>query len=222
MHPTLALLPSPLLGPAVWRPVATLLRQRGRAVVEVRQPRTAPRTPDDVLQYLLHELPERTPLVLVPHSNAGLFVPSLMQGRDVRRVVFVDAGLPPSAGQVPLAPPQFYDFLRGRADDLGMLPPWTQWWDTDISDLFPEAAVRRAVEQEQHRLPLSYFACELDVAEGWDRTPGGYLSFGDAYAEERRRAAARGWPVQTLEGGHLHLLVEPESVAAAIEELSTG
>jgi hypothetical protein len=219
---TLALLPSPLLGPAVWQPVAARLRQRGRAVLEVEQPRDAPRTPSDVTHHLLRELPEEGPLVLVPHSNAGLFVPSLVERRDVRRVVFVDAGLPPSAGQVPLAPPQFYDFLTGLADASGLLPPWTQWWGTDISDLFPDVPVRRAVEREQHRLPLSYFTGTLEVADGWNRTEGGYLSFGDTYAEERRRAADRGWPVRTLEGGHLHLLVEPDTVATAIEELATG
>jgi hypothetical protein len=57
------------------------------------------------------------------------------------------------------------------------------------------------------------------VPHEWARsTPGAYVAFGDGYARERRLAESLGWRVRVLEGGHLHPLVAPEAVAAAIDE----
>lgn len=216
----LALLPSPLLGPATWQPVSAALLRRGWTVIAPPAAQAAPRTPDDVLRSLLAALPTDRDLVLVPHSNAGLYVPTLAMERRATAYVFVDAGLPPSSGLIPLAPPHLHDFLRQKADDGGVLPPWTQWWDeADVAALFPDAAARESVEREQRRLPLSYFDRSLAVPSGWDARPGAYLAFGDTYASDRQAAAARGWPVTTLPGEHLHSLVDPDRVAAAIDSL---
>ena len=100
-----------------------------------------------------------------------------------------------------------------------MLPPWTQWWDEDLSGLFPSQEVRDQVERGQPALPLSYFAGSLQAPPGWDDRPGAYLGFGSAYAAELAAAAARGWPTHVLDGQHLHQLVDPDQVAAAIQEL---
>ena len=134
--------------------------------------------------------------------------------------VFVDAGLPVRNGRVPLAPPALRDFLLPKADADGLLPGWTHWWDeADLEGLFPSAGVRQQVEQEQPRLPLSYFQESLPAPSGWDDRPCAYLAFGDTYSTERDEAEARGWPVTTLPGQHLHTLVAPEQVAAAIDAL---
>jgi hypothetical protein len=219
MEPLLCLLPSPLLGPAAWRPVARQLSQDGWSVAEVPRASSPPQSSDDVIRALLSALPADRDVILVPHSNAGLYVPTLIKRLRAIAYVFVDAGLPSPGGQVPLAPAPFYDFLARQADENGMLPPWTQWWDEDISGLFPSARVREQVEREQHRLPLSYFAESLPAPEGWDDKPGAYLAFGDTYAAERADAAARGWKVATLPGEHLHTLINPQEVAAAIGTL---
>jgi hypothetical protein len=140
-------------------------------------------------------LPVDQDLVLVPHSNAGLYVPALAGARPVVGYVFVDAGLPPRSGRVSPAPPASYDFLQRSADPAGLLPPWTQWWpQAEVAALIPDPAVRDRVEREQRRLPLSYFRAFLPVPAGWDDRPGGYLAFGDTYAEDRRRTDGRGWP----------------------------
>ncbi len=68
-------------------------------------------------------------------------------------------------------------------------------------------------------LPLSYFEESLPIPVGWDTRPGAYLAFGDTHAAERDAAAARGWPVWTLPGGHLHMLTAPEEVASAIHDV---
>ena len=158
--------------------------------------------------------------VLVAHSNAGLFVPWLAGRHRIAAGVFVDAGLPKGSGAVALSPPSFYDSLRGKADESGLLPPWTDWWSSsDVSSLVPDSRMRAAVSEEAQRFPLSYFRGTVPVPAGWDRLPCGYLAFGDTYAEERQDAVDRGWPVRTIAGRHLHMLVDPETVSATIVDL---
>ena len=217
-RPPLVLLPSPLLGPAVWAPVAQVLRAGGWSAALPEPLTAAPHDPEDVLRSWSNLLQDG--VVLVVHSNAGLFVPALCDRHDVRGAVFVDAGLPGSeVGSMPLAPRVFLDFLRGLADDDGRLPPWTQWWpETDA--LFPDEATRRAVTAEQQRLPMAYFDAQVEVPAGWDDGLGaGYLAFGDTYAEERAAAERRGWPVRLMDGRHLHMLVDPSGVAEEIVAL---
>jgi len=165
-------------------------------------------------------LPQDQPLLLVPHSNAGLYVPELIRRRSVSGVGFVDAVLPPPEGTVPVAPPTLVSHLGEKADSDGVLPGWTEWWDPDqLAGLFPSAEVRARVEQEQQRLPLSYFTAAVTVPRGWDAIPAAYLCFGQTYEEERRDAERRGWPVTVLEGGHLHMLVDPDVVAGELHRL---
>lgn len=220
MGVVLALLPSPLLGPAVWEPVAERLVWRGWRVVVPVSAQAAPRSAGAVLRSFLAALPTDRDVALIAHSNAGLYVPALTVERRVSAYVFVDAGLPGSHGRMRLVPPELVELLSRKADDRGRLPPWTEWWDeTDVSALFPSAEVRERVEREQRRLPLSYFMGFISVPSGWDSRPGAYVAFGDTYASEREAAAGRGWPVTTLSGGHLHMLVDPQRVAAEISAL---
>jgi len=189
-------------------------------VVTPSKAATAPRSPADVLHHFRAALPSGDDLVLIPHSNAGLYVPALTVRRRVAGYVFVDAGVPASGGRAPLAPPAVLGLLARLADDNGLLPPWSRWWDeADVAPLFPTTAVREQIEREQQRLPLSYFSESLPVPSGWDDKPGAYLAFGDTYALDRSEAAARGWPVTTLSGKHLHMLVDPQQVATEIDAL---
>lgn len=213
------LIPSPLLGPATWRPVEAWLRSQGhdaRAVDLGPPPRTAARVLDAVTAAAADH-----PVVLVPHSNAGLYAPHLATLVDARATVFVDAALPATEAEgldTPLAPPAFLDFLRSLTDDDGLLPPWTRWWD-DVTELFPDAATREAVERDQPRLPLTYFTSRVPVPAGWTGRPAAYLALGGTYAGERDRASRLGWPTRTLAGGHLHALHDPAAVGAAILDL---
>ena len=207
-----ALLPSPLLGPAVWDPVAGLLRQGGHRVV-VASPGPVG-TPAEVLAAYV-EVAGEPGTVLVPHSNAGYFAPAVAERCAAVATVYVDAALPAGSGATALAPPAFLDLLTGLADADGLLPPWTHWWD-DTDGLFPDDGTRATVEAGQPRLPLSYFRSTVDVPAGWERAPSGYLAFGDTYADEAARARAWGWPARRLAGGHLHLLHDPPATAAAL------
>jgi hypothetical protein len=175
------------------------------------------RTSAEVLDAYLAALPTDADVVLVPHSNAGAYVPQLAVQRQVVATVFVDAILPPASGRVPLAPPALLDVLEAKADEQGLLPPWTSWWDeADVASLFPNAESRAAVHRNMQRLPLSYFKETLAVPAGWDSRPGAYLAFGETYAAEHDDAAHRGWPVHSLPGGHLHQLNDPGRVADTV------
>jgi hypothetical protein len=214
------LIPSPLLGPATWRPVEVWLRGQGHHAQTVDFG-AQPRTPARVLDAVAAAAGNQT-AVLVPHSNAGLYAPHLASLVDVRATVFVDAALPgpeTERGETQLAAPAFMDFLRGLANQHGVLPPWTEWWD-DVDDLFPDTSVRQAVEREQQRLPLTYFTSRIPVPSGWTKRRAAYLAFDETYAEERERAAGLGWATRTIAGSHLHALHDPAAVGASILELS--
>jgi hypothetical protein len=157
--------------------------------------------------------------VLVPHSNAGLYAPLLAARVGARATVYVDAALPPPGDRTRLAPPGLLDRLEQLTDDAGVLPPWTQWWGPEVDDLFPDPVTRAAVEDGQPRLPLSYFTADLEVPPHWAEHPSAYLAFGDTYAEEVELARRHGWPLVRLQGRHLHQLVAPEQVAAAVRGL---
>ncbi len=212
--PTYALLASQLLGPASWGPVAATLRARGHTVIV---PAHSPVPPDGAaaaLTDVLAGLPADRPLILVPHSNTGVYAGAIAAERDVAVCVFVDARIPDPDGPTPLTPPSSRDFLANKADADGVVPPWTQWWDEDVSGLFPDPATMAAVVKEQRRLPLTYFADAQPAAPLPARCA--YLAFGDAYAEEVARARRSGWPVWTLPGRHLHQLVDPGAVAEVL------
>lgn len=209
----LLLLPSPMLGPASWEPVARLLD------APVASPNGA-RSPAEVVTAYSRAAEGPGDLVLVPHSNAGLYAPLLAERVGARATVYVDAALPGPDTTTQLAPPPLLDVLRGLVGADGLLPPWTRWWDAaETEALFPDAATRAAVEAEQPRLPLSYFTARLPVPAGWADRPSAYLAFGSTYAEEIADATARGWPVTAIPGRHLHQLVAPGEVAAAITAL---
>ena len=216
---TYVLLPSPLLGPSTWEPVAVALRAAGRACAVVPGAGTSPA---EVLAAWATGLPDG-PLVLVPHSNSGLYVPALAERRDVAAAVFVDAALPArDGGPSPVAPVGLVDFLRTLADADGMLPPWSRWWDeASLAGLFPDDETRRRVQAEERPLPLSYFT-DAVPSPPWNHLRCAYLAFGETYADETRQARAAGWPVEVVDGGHLEMLHWPERVARRVVALAEG
>lgn len=223
MSPVPVLIASPFLGPAVWGPVERELREvHGLPATTVGALDLGSADPTRILAALHERLPLRDDLLLVPHSNAGLYVPSLLEATRAGGAVFVDAVLPPSSGSIAVAPPALRRVLTPLADDAGLLPGWTRWWpEPAVAELFPDSATRTRVETEQKRLPAAYLDAEVTVPDGWDDIPGvAYLAFGDAYAEEAEEARRRGWPVSTMAGNHLHMLCDPVAVAADIVRLS--
>jgi alpha/beta hydrolase family protein len=229
MDSAIVLVHSLLLGPSSWSPVAARLTARGAVtivpslvgVADADDPPFWPRVAAAVGD-AVRRLPRDQPILIVAHSNAGLFVPVIAEaaGRPVAGCLFVDATLPARAGPSPAATPERLEQLRGMATD-GRLPPWTAWWgEDDVARLFPDPQTRAAVSAEQPRLPLSFYRQRIPVPAGWDDRPCGYLLFGPPYDRMARDARERGWDVSRIPGGHLHQLVDPGAVAARIAAMA--
>jgi len=226
--PVIVLLHSPNLGPGSWRPVADELSRAGHPVVV---PSLAGFTDDGppfvprLVRLAAGQVPAGPPgeIILVTHSGAGVFVPHLVRAVAAREAtaVFADAALPRQSGASTVVEGEFLPFLRERASG-GVVPPWPQWWPgEDLSALFPDEATRQAVTSEAGALPLRFFEETLPLLpEGWPPCAAAYLVFSEAYRQEAGQAVRAGWPVRELPGEHLHMLVSPGEVAAAITSLA--
>src|ERR1700737_1457330 len=97
---------SPSVGPMTWSSVAAELRSDGNDVVVPSLLTVAaaspPFWPESVrcVREALRGAPDRAPVTLVLHSNAGVLAPVLVEalGSRVEAIVFVDAGLPAREG----------------------------------------------------------------------------------------------------------------------------
>ncbi|HET6909331.1 MAG TPA: hypothetical protein VFH54_08345 [Mycobacteriales bacterium] len=218
MAPRIALLASPLLGPASWEPVHETLKSRGWDSVIAAHSGTAPSSAAVVIASFIEAIAPADEWILVPHSNAGLLAPAVARNRQVKAVVYVDARLP-EPGAHPMSPPSSLEFLAQHVSGDGRLAAWNQWWSGGISRLFPTPESERRCTAEMRRLPIDYFKDSVD-GTGWADVPSAYLAFGEVYAPERERARALGLTVATIVGAeHLHMLVDPAAVAGSIEQL---
>jgi pimeloyl-ACP methyl ester carboxylesterase len=224
MATSFVLVHSPSVGPRTWEPVARRLTELGweaavPSLLHVGEggPPFWPRVVDGV-RARLDTSGQKQGVVLVAHSNAGLFIPVIAAALpgQVLGCIFVDAALPPPSGTAAVAPPELLALLRGKASG-GLLPRWTDWWDEEeVAPLFPDPQTRQAVTEQQPRLPLSYYEASVPVPAGWDVRPCAYLLFGPPYDEAASEAHGRGWIVERLAGGHLHQLVDPDGVARSL------
>ncbi|TME35556.1 MAG: alpha/beta hydrolase [Chloroflexi bacterium] len=215
------------VGPTTWEPVRAVLLERGHKVdlpnltaTAVSPLPTALRVARRVAEAVDAKPGER--IVILAHSNAGLFAPAIGDALGHSRIsyVFVDASVPPPSGTTGVVPEEFLSGLRAKAEH-GLLPPWTEWWDpSDVAALFPPVAgLREAITREQPRLPLSWCEQTVEVPAGWDRSPCGYIYFGPPYDGIADELVDRGWPVRHVPGLHLHMVVDPVAVADTIEEV---
>lgn len=212
-------LPSPLLGPAAYRPLASHLGTLGWEAVVAELP-PPPFSPGQVRDAFVSAALVHRASVVLAHSNAGHYAAAVAETAGAATVVYVDAALPPEDGPSPLAPPALLDGIRHHAGPDGLLEPWTRWWPPeDVRALVPSPEWLERIEAEQPRVTLAYLCSTVPVPAGWWRRPSGYLAFGTTYAAQL--AAARGltWPVATLDGHHLHLLGDPAGVAATVVDL---
>jgi hypothetical protein len=228
--PIVVLVHAPVLGPGSWGPVAAELSGAGSKVVVPSLAGFAdggpPYTPR--LVRLAAGQVDAGPgddIVLVTHSGAGVFAPLLLHAlaADPGTAVFVDAALPSQSPGASVVDPGFLPFLRDLASN-GVVPPWPRWWpDEDLAPLFPDEATREAVTAEAQPLPLGFYEETLPpLPAGWPPRRAGYLVFSELYRAQADEAARLEWPVRELAGGHLHMLVRPAEVAAAITALAAA
>lgn len=230
MDAAIVLIHSPSVGPLTWAPVAQRLEGSGARVVVPSLVSVADAEPPfwrsvaTKVKDAIDDIPLDQPVVIVAHSNAGLFVPVIVEATShrVTGCLFVDATLPSQCGPTPAAPAELLDFLRPKAAG-GRLPQWTAWWqESDVAPMFPDMHTRAAVCAEQPRLPLSYYQELVPTPVGWDDRPCGYLLFGAPYEAMANDAAQRGWVIDHVPGRHLHQLVDPDTVTTRIMAMSAA
>ncbi len=212
--------PSPLLGVAVYSPFGRALTSRGYdvSIADPELPGGTADAEDGGVGALLDSLVDQCAGadLLVPHSNAGRFAPAIAE-RVGAAVVYVDALLPGIGDG-----DGFAEFIQGKVADDGLLPGWTDWWPAeDLVDVVPEEWLS-LLEQTQPRLDPAFLLHDPPTPATWYRQAAGYLGLGDGYRAEADAARALGWPVRELAAGHLHLVVDPEQVAAEVHLLAAG
>lgn len=208
---------SPATGPSTWRWVADELSARGHRVSVPAVPPAATALGWSAFVGAVGALSAGIDRpVLVGHSGAGPLLPRIATRIRPRALVFVDADIPPEAGETTLVPDEFLEFLRGLANG-GVLPPWSEWFGPDsMRELIPDDRTREIVSAELPAIPLSYFESRVPVPAGWTSTRCGYVLLSEAYAEQASKAAASGWPVVRLPGAHLDIVTRPAAIADAI------
>ncbi len=109
--------------------------------------------------------------------------------------------------------------MAGLVDDDGVLPPWTRWWSREqLADIIPDHLFD-SIDAACPQVPLSYLDTRISPPAGWAESGCAYLAFGNTYAAEQAFARGRHWPVQVIEGGHLHFLHDPPVVADHLLDL---
>jgi len=222
---TVVLVHSPLVGPTTWDPVARALVERGRQVA-LPSLLGMEDSPAPFWRWavdrLLHSLAsEEGPLTLVAHSGAGPLLPIVgaEADREISSYVFVDATIPAPTGSTPVVPAEFLPSLEALVE-RGRLPRWSQWWDEGtMRALVPDDGLRRRLEEEMPSLPMAYFSEAIPVPTRWPDAPCAYILFSEAYEPVAADARFRGWPTRRIAGEHLHIVVDPESVAQALIEM---
>lgn len=220
------LMHSPFVGPATLRPLAAALSRRGRRAVvpDLRRVGASSEPASEVIAAAMASAADEPSVWLVPHSNAGVYVPVVAAalGRRYCGAVFMDALLPAS-GSTRVASAEMRRMLDARTDRRGVLPRWSEWWPAGVMDeLVPDPVRRRALVANQPRVSASYLAHRVPAPKHWQSRPACYVAFGDAYADELQRARAAHWATVRLEGLHLHAVVAPDEVAHAIVALMDG
>jgi hypothetical protein len=214
----------PLLGPAVWRPVAERLTAAGHTalVPDLRAELEPPAGWGSRAAAMAAAVAGEDATVVVGHSGAGVLLP-LIAARltTVHSIVFVDAVLPARSGAT--APPaDLLALLRKLPIEDDRLPPWSTWWGPEaMARLVPDERQRELIEAEQERLPLAFYDEAVPVPATWPDQRVAYLRLSPAYEDAAREAAERGWAVETLAGHHLDLVSRAAEVAERVDHLAT-
>jgi Alpha/beta hydrolase family len=223
------LVAGPLVGSSSWEPTARQLRDGGRRVYvpDVLAACGTPPLWPQWTSHLIDLIPGGNEPILVGHSSAGPLVADLASRVATRGLIIVDGDIPPAVGAAPPVRPALRNFIAGLAGPDGMLPAWSNWFRDDqpraslvgIDILARDPVALSHFERELPRMNISWFDDTIDLA-GWDHVPSGYVQTSAIYDHAAAEALRRGWPLQRLDGTHLHPTIHPSETAAAILAIS--
>ena len=157
--------------------------------------------------------------VVIGHSGAGAFIPTVAEHTHAAVRMFVDAIVPERTSMfTPSA--RFVDFVDAVPTEDGRLAPWHMWWPEDVlAELVPDEQLRLELIADIPRVAPRSMTAPVALPQSWWTKPMAFLQLSDAYDEERMRVQALGWPTRKLDGGHLDLYVDPDLIADHVCEL---
>jgi hypothetical protein len=122
---------------------------------------------------------------VAPDSSCRPSLPGL--DSPVRRLVFVDAGVPPCEDEATTSA-EFLEHLRSLAPD-GALPKWSTWWgERVVETLVPDGARRAVIEAKMPQVPLVFFESPMPVPVGWCEGPGAFVLLSEPYRRDANTA----------------------------------
>ncbi len=216
---TWLLVPSYLLGPAVWSDVADVLTGLKQfPIVPAPAPTCAVDT-DHIgpwLKTVLGAMPETVdrPVVVAGFGavcpRMHLVADQLISlGFEVEAVILVN-GRFPADGLTPVeADPTTGEMLDGLERPDGYLPPWHRWWGSLVESMLPDVELREKIFSEARPVPRSLFAQPIPAPQLPDQVGLAYLQTGDYYAACAQEARDEGWVVNRIDGEHLQIAVDP-------------
>jgi hypothetical protein len=169
-----------------------------------------------------HAMKTSDDAVLVAHSGAGSLLPLIaVSAPSARRMVFVDAAVPPCEGSFTVGA-EFLTVLRSLATD-GVLPAWSEWWGDDnvMRTLVADDDRRRAIENELPLVPLAFFEAELAAPSGWCDAAASYVLLSEPYRAAAARASSMGWSVLERPSTHLGIANAEHATADVLVELGS-
>ncbi len=225
------LVPSPLLGPASWEPVADVMAELGQPSA-IADPTMTKRDDLDHITPWLNDIlamkppTAEVPTVVVAHSAACPRTPLLVhqllhKGWSIEAMILVD-GRFPDGRAFTVSAPHYGTMLDGMVRPDDYLPPWPRWWGSLVEGLVVDPVARDLVFNEASPVPRSWFDQGCPVPELPPHVGRGFLSFGPGYNEACDRAHDAGWLTARLNGDHLHQVVNPGAVAATLRAMVAG
>jgi hypothetical protein len=214
--PTLLLVHSPLLTPATWDALRPHLEAVGWRVV-VLDLRPLLDAPSFHAAVRSAAAATGSAGVVVGHSRAGAYLPSVAEAVGAEDVVFLDARLPhPGTSWIGSSPPDRAAWLRKMAVS-GRLPPWDTWFPPDdLTD--PDRVLHDLPE-----VPWSVVAEVLpEPGPRWDSVTHTYIQLSAAYQTTADKAEQLGYRVRRLNADHLAVVTQPTAVARLLTDSLRG
>ena len=202
----------PLVGPAVLRPVADVLRSRGHRV-DVPDLRATVTTAEGWPSRWTAAASTGAVDVVLGFSGAGPTLPGIAAAVGAHEVVWLDAPMPARSGAtLPSARLRELVAPLVRGDRIA---EWTTWWGPGaFAEMVPDVALRAAIEAEGHELPAGFYDVAVPLPDRWPEDGARYVQLSAAYDADAAEAAARGWPVTARrDGAHLDVVTDPARVA---------
>lgn len=218
------LVTGPFVGRSSMLDTAQALRDAGAMVTEPDPHELHPDALPSLEDWAVSMLPAipRTPAPIVVGYSAGTVLAAWLAPRvGAAGLVLVDGEIPPASGPCPILPERVSSLLSERAGRDG-LPRWSDWWPEALSEplgLGPLARRRpdlvEALRNEERRFPTDWLSQTLELKD-WRALPTGYLRLSHFFDDPAQEATRLGWPVEHIDGSHLHPAMMGTETAGAL------